>query len=139
MGKKILLDLSVPNNIDPTVKKLPGITLANVDDLSKINDRTLKMRAEEIPQAKALITYNIHQFAEWFLMRRNVPVLKAVKEKLSELNHQLDVAKCSSEEGLVQKVINDMAQKMKKEGLKSGCFYIEAINGYLTEVKGSSR
>lgn len=137
LGKKVLLDLSVPNNINSDVTSLPDITLANVDDLSQINDRTLQMRADEIPQAKAFITYHIHQFAEWYLMRRNVPVLKAVKQKLSELNHNLDMAKYSHEDGLMQKVINDMAQKMKTEGLKSGCYYIEAINGYLTEVGGS--
>lgn len=133
-GKKILLDLSIPNNIDQNVKNNPDIILKNVDDLSKINDQTLQMRAAEIPKAEAFILYHIHQFAEWYLMRRNVPVLKEVKEKLSKLNYDLDAAKSKGDEALMQEIIKDMAQKMKIEGMKSGCHYIEAINNYLAHV-----
>lgn len=138
-NKKILLDLSIPNNIHPDVKSNPAVTLVNVDDLSKINDQTLKKRAAEIPQAESFIIYHIHQFAEWYLMRKNVPVIKAVKEKLSELNHNLEVAKDKDDKELMQKVINAMAQKMKEKGQKSGCYYIEAINSYLSKVSGASR
>ncbi|MEP7320121.1 MAG: glutamyl-tRNA reductase, partial [Panacibacter sp.] len=41
---KILIDLSIPNNIDPAARELPNTTLVNVDDLSKINDATLQKR-----------------------------------------------------------------------------------------------
>jgi glutamyl-tRNA reductase len=40
-GPKVLVDLSIPNNIEASVNSLEHITLANVDDLSKINDKTL--------------------------------------------------------------------------------------------------
>lgn len=137
--QKILIDLSVPNNIDPALGLQENIILANVDDLSKINDRTLKRREAEIPAAKAFITQYIHQFAEWYLMRRNVPVLKAVKQKLSTLNHDLTDAEEAEDNGLMQKVINDMAAKMRKEGRPSGCYYIEALNGYINEVSSETR
>lgn len=138
-SKKILIDLSVPNNIDPALGTRENITLANVDDLSKINDRTLKRREEEIPAAKTFITQYIHQFAEWYLMRRNVPVLRSVKEKLSTLNHDLTDAEATEDNSLMQKVINDMATKMRKEGRPSGCYYIEALNGYIKEVSSEAR
>lgn len=137
--KKILIDLSIPNNIDPALGLQDNITLANVDDLSKINDQTLKKREAEIPAAKAFITQYIHQFAEWYLMRRNVPVLKSVKEKLFTLNLDLTVAEDGEDNMLMQKVINDMAAKMRKEGRPSGCYYIEALNGYINEVSSEAR
>jgi len=134
-SKKILIDLSIPNNIDPAVQEHPGITLVNVDDLSRINDETLRKRQAEVPKAKALITYYIHEFAEWYTMRQNVPVLKAVKEKLTELNLQLfEARKCSSDKTAVQRVINNMAAKMRGETRRPGCNYIEAINSYITEA-----
>jgi glutamyl-tRNA reductase len=132
---KILIDLSIPNNIHPEVKTLPHIVLANVDDLSKINDDTLQRREAELPQAKAFITFYIHQFAEWYLMRQHVPVLKAVKEKLTELNHQLFEAEQCGDNNAMQKTINNMALKMRSEERRPGCNYIEALNGYLSEIK----
>lgn len=128
---KVLVDLSIPNNICPSVKELEGTVLANVDDLSKINDATLKMREAEVPKAKSIINYYVHEFAEWYIMRQNVPVLKAAKEKIQELNGQLahsfgqvDYAQN------IQKVLNNMAVKLKEEK-RPGCSYIEAISDYV--------
>lgn len=139
-GNKILIDLSIPNNIDPAAGLLPHITLVNVDGLSKINDETLQKRLDEVPQAKDIIATHISEFVEWCGMRRHVPALKAARQKLMELQQcglflathphiaDADVDKHSE---LVQKVINNMALRMRKQQL-SGCSYIEAINDFFT-------
>jgi glutamyl-tRNA reductase len=139
-GKKILIDLSIPNNIDPSAKELPHITLVNVDDLSRINDETLKKRMAEVPKANSIIATYIEEFIEWCSMRKNVPVLKAVKQKLIDMHQcnlflaaysNLDkpVQNCSSD--TIQKVINNMALKMRQRH-QPGCNYIEAINDFIT-------
>ncbi len=140
-GSKVLIDLSIPNNIDTDCKKLPGIVLVGVDELSKINDATLQKRVAEVPKAKAIIAEHIAEFTEWYQMRKNVPVIKAVKSKLLDMqtcglyasySAQLPAA-CSSSpntEERIQKVINNMAQNMRRQN-KGGCNYIEAINDYM--------
>ncbi|HVX49341.1 MAG TPA: glutamyl-tRNA reductase [Chitinophagaceae bacterium] len=135
---KVLIDLSIPNNIDPAVKELPGIILANVDDLSTINDITLQKRLAEVPKAKALIQEHIGEFAAWHGMRRHVPVLKAVKEKLHSINEcplfqsaYPQMAACYAPADAIQKVINNMAVKMRSQH-QPGCYYIEAINDFIT-------
>lgn len=129
--ERILIDLSIPNNIDSAVKELPNVTLANVDDLSQINDHTLMKRQAEVPKAKALIAYHIHQFAEWYIMRQNVPFIKAAKERIHALNSELSYAVQEKDVAQqVQKVLNNMAQKLKNEP-RPGCNYIEAMNDYL--------
>ncbi len=128
---KILIDLSVPNNIDAGVRNCKGITLANVDDLSRINDETLRNRQKEVPKAKALIAYYIHDFAEWYMMQQHIPVLKAVKEKLTELNVRLAEARIQKDKDAVQKALNKMALKMRTEEQRPGCNYIETIHHYL--------
>ena len=134
-GAKTLIDLSIPSNINKNVKEVEGITFVNVDDLSKINDETLRKREAEIPKAKALITYHIHEFAEWYLMRQNVPVLRAAKEKIQELNQQLfEAVQEEDTADKVQKVLNNMAMKLKNES-RPGCFYIEAINDYMNSCE----
>lgn len=131
---KILIDLSIPNNIDTAVKDYAGIQLADVDTLSKINDETLRRREAEVPKAKALISCQIHEFAEWYMMRQNVPVLKAVKEKLNELNNQLFEARQDPDKHAVQRALNGMAQKMRTEERRPGCNYIETINDYMSNT-----
>ena len=139
-GNKILIDLSIPYNIDPSTNGLPGISLVNVDDLSKINDATLQKRMAEVPAAKAIIAEHTTEFAEWYTMRRNVPALKAVKQKLIDMqqcNLFLSVsANCgikddNSGAANIQKVVNNMAVKMRTQH-QPGCYYIEAINDFIT-------
>lgn len=134
---KILIDLSIPNNIDPTLKSWPGLHLANVDELSKINDETLRMRLEEVPKAKNIITFHIHQFAEWYLMQKNVPYIRVMKEKLKELNESLRLS-CPFDPQTMQKMqglLNDMAARMRADASAPGCVYIETMREYLNPVE----
>lgn len=51
----LILDLSMPENVAKEVADLKGITLVNVDALSKITDETLAVRLQEVPTAEAII------------------------------------------------------------------------------------
>jgi len=142
-GEKLLIDLSIPCNIEKSAGELPGITLVNVDELSRLKDATLQKREAEVPKAKELIAGHIGEFVEWHDMRRYVPVLKAVKTKLKEL-HTCPIFNKLSGESLpftihtdeqIQRVINGMATKMRQRN-QGGCHYIEAINEYIATGHG---
>jgi glutamyl-tRNA reductase len=137
-SEKLLIDLSIPNNIETSAKELPFITLVNVDDLSKINDATLQKREAEVPKAKEIITMHIAEFLEWYEMRKHVPVLKAVKIKLNEIQSsdlftytKTKNSPDNSAQEKIQLVINGMATKMRRHNRK-GCHYIEAINDFIS-------
>ncbi len=134
---KLIFDLSIPHNVEKTVADLSGITLVNVDELSKMKDDTLAKRETEVPKAKEIIAEHCAEFLEWHQMRKHVPVLKAVKTKLKEihtsplyitLQHHHN-SRISTDEK-IQRVINGMATKMKEQNQK-GCYYIEAINEFI--------
>ncbi|NCT94104.1 MAG: glutamyl-tRNA reductase [Chitinophagaceae bacterium] len=133
---KILIDLSIPNNIDPAVAQIPGMQLANVDDLSRINDQTLQKRQAEIPKAKTIIHTHMIEFGAWSNQRKYVPVLKAVKQKLHDLHHcDLFLNSHKQEEmeidtAAIQKVVNTVAVKLRSHH-QPGCHYIEAINDFM--------
>lgn len=137
-SKKLIIDLSIPYNVEKSVQQLPNVTLVNVDELSKIKDATLDKRKAEVPKAKAIIKKYINEFLDWHDMRKNVPVLKAVKNKLYALqscelftsysSNQLSTA--SETDDKIQKVINGMAIKMRNQNQR-GCNYIEAINEFI--------
>ena len=139
-GQKLIIDLSIPYNVEKSAQELPTITLVNVDELAKIKDETLHKREAEIPQAKAIIAAHIQEFMEWHEMRKNVPVLKAVKHKLQAMDScrlysnyfstlSTELTQLNAAEK-IQKVINGMAIKMRHQNYR-GCNYIEAINEYI--------
>lgn len=135
-GNKLILDLSIPYNVEPAAQVLSNITLVNVDELSKLKDETLEKRVAEIPRATAIIAEHIAEFMDWYEMRRHVPVLKAVKTKLNEIhNNPLFIPlyqqhSAINTEEKIQRVINGMACKMRTQNQK-GCSYIEAINEFI--------
>ena len=132
---KVLIDLSIPNNIEPAAGVLPHIILANVDDLSVINDITLQNRKAEVPRALQIIQKHKQEFTEWFMLRSHVPVLKAVKQKLHDM-HTCDMYLATThataiDQAAIQKVVNTVAVKMRNQH-QPGCYYIEAINDFMT-------
>jgi len=136
-SQKIMIDLSIPNNIHPDASILDNVMLANVDDLSKINDDTLLKRQNEIPKALAIIDSHTFEFLEWLQARRFAPAIKAVKEKLNEIsaNKLFPIEYNYSEKEdtqKIEKIVKNTAVKMRI-GQQVGCNYIEAINEYIIE------
>lgn len=140
-GSKIIIDLSIPYNVEQSASDLEGITMVNVDDLAKLKDETLQRREAEVPKAKAIIREHVEEFLEWYELRKHVPVLRAVKLKLQEIHqdpYYIGLFRCERGEPVliadherIQKVINGMALKMRTRN-ERGCHYIEAINEYMT-------
>lgn len=139
-GTKLIIDLSIPYNVEAAAQLLPNITLINVDGLSRLKDETLLKRKAEVPKAKAIIAGHTAEFNNWYEMRRHVPVLKAVKDKL----HELHICQVESgaytdisfsnflleKDARIQKVITSLAVKMRLQNQR-GCQYIEAINDFM--------
>ena len=131
---KLIIDLSIPFNVEETVRNLSNITMINVDELSKLKDDTLKKREAEIPKAKSIIAAAMQEFIEWYEMRRHVPMLKDLKNKLKELqsySSNTDSTLCKETLDIkIQRVVNETAGKIKKADTK-GCQYIAAINEFI--------
>ena len=81
----LILDLSIPKNVDEQVKTLPNVTLIHMDELSKRKDEALERRKEAIPQALQIIEEVKEEFLHWLDNRKFVPTIKALKAKLEAL------------------------------------------------------
>ena len=89
----LILDLSMPENVAKDVTDINGVSLINIDELSKITDETLAIRQKEIPMAEKIIETHKEEFNSWLNHRRFTPAIAALKEsieiiKKDEINSQ---------------------------------------------------
>lgn len=77
---RLLIDLAIPRDIEPSTGELPGITLLNVDDLGE----NLGADAETIQQAQETISEYMERFHQWRVYRESLPALEEVKAALRQ-------------------------------------------------------
>lgn len=85
---KLMIDLSVPRNIDPEIEKLDFVDLANMDWLSDVTDRAYREREKNIPLVKDIIEEELQKFEQWIDEQKVVPTIKALNEKLDDLRQE---------------------------------------------------
>lgn len=84
----LILDLSVPKNVDDNVLELENVSLVHLDHLSQMTDETLEKRKQFIPQAEAIIEDVKDDFIQWLETRKFAPVIKALKMKLKTMKDE---------------------------------------------------
>ena len=135
-GQKLIIDLSIPCNVEKGVAILEGVSLVTIDDLSKLKDKTLQTREAEVPKALDIIEEHVALFMEWHEMRKHVVYLQAAKSKLEEIHSQHPIIKAlkTPPAGVrhqkIERVIKGMANKMRLLN-QPGCTYLEAINEFM--------
>lgn len=82
---KVMLDLSVPRNIDPKVAALDFVDVANMDMLSDVTDEAYQKREKEVPQVKKIIEDEINNYILWLEEQRVVPTIKALTQKFESI------------------------------------------------------
>jgi glutamyl-tRNA reductase len=87
----LILDLSIPKNVNEDVEEIEGVTLIHMDYLSQITDETLENRKKHIPAAEAIIEEIKEEFITWKKGRKFAPTINALKVKLNAIkNSELD-------------------------------------------------
>ena len=123
----LILDLSMPENVDPTVNHLKNVSLVNVDELSKITLETLSTRQKEVPKAEEIIELYKEEFNDWLNNRKLVQAINALKESLEiikkdEINFQKKKIKNFDEtqaeiltNRFIQKITTQFVKHLKEE------------------------
>ncbi|MFC0603340.1 glutamyl-tRNA reductase [Winogradskyella pulchriflava] len=124
----LVLDLSIPKNVNEDIRELSNITLVHLDDLAKITDDTLEKRKAYIPAAESIITEIMAEFNAWLDTLKFVPTIQAIKHKLtdfknSEFNTQRKKLADFNEDqaeiitnNLIQKITNQFAHHLREDG-----------------------
>ena len=121
----LILDLSVPKNVDINVNDLENVSLVHLDHLSQITDETLEKRKAHIPMAETIINDIMSEYVTWLETRKFAPTIHALKGKLLEfknseletqrkkiLNFNEEQAELISN-NIIQKITNHFAHHLK--------------------------
>lgn len=123
----LILDLSIPKNVNPDVTELSNVSLIHLDDLSQMTDDTLERRKAFIPIAENILEEVKLDFNNWLETRKFAPTINALKHKLldfknAELETQrkkyADFNEAQAElisNNIIQKITNHFAYHLKTD------------------------
>ena len=123
----LILDLSIPKNVNENVSELDHVQLIHMDQLAQMADETLENRKKHIPAAEAIIEEIKDEFVAWTKQRKFAPTIHALKAKLNtikegELNFQRKkIANFDEEQAelisarIIQKITNHFANHLKDD------------------------
>lgn len=127
----LILDLSIPKNVNQNVTDIETVTLVHLDDLSQITDDTLERRKQHIPLAEKIIDEVKTEFKDWLETRKFAPTINALKHKLLDFkNAELDTQRkkfvgfneAQAElisNNIIQKITNHFAHHLKTDDLST--------------------
>ena len=115
-----MVDLAVPRDIEPEVKKLSDIYLYTVDDLTDIIQSSQAHRQAAVVDAEVIIDEGVQKFMSWLEHRRHVPLIRELNlqadawrqaelikaRKQIEKGDKLDAVLESLSMGLMKKMLN---------------------------------
>lgn len=123
----LILDLSIPRNVNQDVSELPNVTLIHLDDLSQMTDDTLERRKAFIPQAEEILEQVKLDFNSWLETRKFAPTINALKHKLLDFkNAELETQRKKYSDfneaqaelisnNIIQKITNHFAHHLKTD------------------------
>jgi len=114
----LILDLSIPSNVDTQLKNLDNVTVVNLDELSQLTNAALKNRKQYVPEAKTILKEIQNDFLQWLAHRKFAPTLRALKQTL--LNGQLSKQEEAQEfSQVVYKLTGKVANYLKENPSKA--------------------
>lgn len=115
---KLVLDLSVPRNVDNAIDELDNVLVITVDELSKHISTAIEQRKACIPDAERIIQASIGEFYGWLEVKYLSPVIVALKENLQKVQKkELDYHKnklSNDELKKVEHITNNIVNKIAR-------------------------
>jgi glutamyl-tRNA reductase len=84
----VLVDIALPRGIDPSVRKIPGIFLYDIDDLERIVQPNPAEYEQAAAEAQKIVTTEAQGFRQKLLAERVVPTIIALRHRLDEICRQ---------------------------------------------------
>jgi len=113
-----MVDLAVPRDIEPEVKKLGDVYLYTVDDLAGVVQTGQANRQAAVAQAEAIVDAGVQSFRHWLDQRHTVPLIQQLNAQADAWRaHELArarkaLAKGEDVEAVLEALSKGLTQKM---------------------------
>ncbi len=124
-----MVDLAVPRDIEPEVKKLQDVYLYTVDDLARVVQTGKDNRQAAVAQAEVIIDAGVQNFVHWMRQRSTVPLIQQLNAQADEwrtaelARARKLLAKGESVDAVMEALSRGLTQKM--------------LHGAMAELHGS--
>jgi glutamyl-tRNA reductase len=124
---QLIIDLSIPRNVDIKVKSLNSKKIIDVDVLSEKTIKTIENRKKQIPLAEQIIKKYKAEFYEWLHFRRSSPAINSLKKSLEVIQKDAISVHSKKYNGtnsdyiedvttqIVNKIVSKFAMHLKEE------------------------
>ncbi len=85
---QLLIDLSVPRNIDVKIGEMENKKIIAIDDLQQMVNDTNTIRRQSFSEAQNLVDKMVNEFYEWYETRKLRPIIKAMTKSVKEIETQ---------------------------------------------------
>lgn len=84
----VMVDVSVPRNIDPEIGKLPGVSLFDIDDMKAVAERNRDERAFVVPVVENIIAEEMANWGAFLRSYQAAPFITGLRQKVEALRAQ---------------------------------------------------
>lgn len=107
-----IMDLALPQDVDPEIGQLEGVTLYNLEDLNRMSETNLARRESLSEEARVMIQGDTEAYMDWLAATEVDPYIGSLEGKIGEiqadsmdfLNRKLDLTE--REKKLMTKVLS---------------------------------
>jgi glutamyl-tRNA reductase len=137
----VLIDIAVPRDVDPSVRRFENVHLYDIDDLKAVVDGNMREREKEVGKVEALVEEEVSRFVEWYRALDVIPTIAALRdhaERVRRLELDKTLARLpdlSADEkarveamtrAIVKKMLHQPIARLKSEG-GDGELYVAAL------------
>jgi glutamyl-tRNA reductase len=83
-----LIDLGVPRNIQPEIRRMDNVFLYDLDSLGTVVDRNVDRRKEEIPAIEKIVSEEKVAFVSWYNSLQVGPTIHELRETIESIRLQ---------------------------------------------------
>ena len=84
----LVADLAVPRDADPEIGSLPGVVLADIDDLETLAHDRHPLTAACLEIAREICSRTAREYWDWLAVRQRVPIIQALRSKANRICDQ---------------------------------------------------
>jgi glutamyl-tRNA reductase len=86
--RSLIIDISVPRDIDPEIGRLPSVVLHDIDDLERVVEANLNGRRLEAAIGDEIVGKAVIGFAEWRSGLVAAPAIKGLREQAEDIRQR---------------------------------------------------